>query len=78
MDIERKSKELTEGIYANLPNHLDEIMEFTQSDVALRRVLEVFLYPYESIAPSEVAAGALDFIVALAVKKIVQHKLEGA
>lgn len=75
-DRQRRYDALTEEIYADLPAHLNEIVEFTDTEKALRRVLELHMYPFASVDPKEIVAGSIDFIIGIAVKKIVERRLE--
>ena len=64
---QRRAEALTEEIYADLPAHLDEIVEFTNCCEALKSLLTEY-----QIAPSL----GLMKIIETAVKKIVEMRLE--
>lgn len=79
-DRQRRAEALTEEIYANLPAHLDEIMEFTDAEAALRRMLAAYLPDTHNPSASDryvpELLEAINVVIDTAVKKIVERRLE--
>lgn len=78
-DYQRRAEALTEEIYANLPAHLDEIVEFTDGIDAFRMVLNAYLLPHQKGVlvgyPGNVVI-TINALIGRAVKKIVERRLE--
>lgn len=78
-DYQRRAEALTDDIYANLPAHLDEILEFTDTESALRRMLAAYLLPPNPRARdcnTLELLQAIDSVIDAAVNKIVERRLE--
>lgn len=79
-DYQRRAEALTEEIYADLQAHLDEIVEFTDTEAALRRMLAAYLPDPNNPSASDryvpELLEATNVVIDAAVKKIVERRLE--
>ena len=77
---QRRYDAMVEEIYANLPAHLNEIVEFTDTEKALRIMLAAYLLPHNQRTRGWCNTlellQAIDSVVDAAVKKIVERRLE--
>lgn len=78
-EYQRRAEALTKEIYADLPAHLDEIIEFIGCETALRQLLTAYLLPHSSRTRDRYTLELLqatDTVIDAAVNKIVERRLK--
>lgn len=77
-DYQRRYDAMAEEIYADLPAHLDEIVEFTDTEAVVRQLLTASISNTREprIVKLENVNRVADAAILAAVKKIVERRLE--
>lgn len=74
---QRRAEALTDEIYADLPGHLDEIVEFTDTEAAFTVMLSGYINKTALLADKVGwITNQANTVILKAVKKIVERRLE--
>jgi len=78
-DHQRRYDRMVEEIYADLPAHLDEIIELTNTERGLKALLLVYINSRDWSSPGNerfAVFSSMKVVIDIAVNKIVERRLE--